>query len=86
MVEEDGRPYSSSVEHRGHVDKLAFTAVAAPATTNADAVESSGTPSEPLDVLRDQDVYGADGPLATNKEIYSYYAYYAGNNGIGSFQ
>lgn len=23
---------------------------------------------------------------ATRKELYSYYAYYAGNNGIGSFQ
>jgi hypothetical protein len=86
MVEQDGKPYSSSVDHRSHVDKLAFTAVAAPATTNTDVAESSGTPSKPLDVLRDQDVYGADGPLASKKEIYSYYAYYAGNNGIGSFQ
>lgn len=25
-------------------------------------------------------------PAATKKELYSYYAYYAGNNGIGSFQ
>lgn len=25
-------------------------------------------------------------PPATRKELYSYYAYYAGNNGIGSFQ
>jgi hypothetical protein len=86
MVEQDSRPYSSSVDQKGHVDKLAFTAVAAPATYPVDGAESSGTPSEPLYVLRDEDVYGADGPLATNKEIYSYYAYFAGNNGIGSFQ
>ena len=26
------------------------------------------------------------GPPATRKEIFSYYLYYAGNNGIGSFQ
>lgn len=25
-------------------------------------------------------------PAATKRELYSYYAYYAGNNGIGSFQ
>lgn len=25
-------------------------------------------------------------PPATKRELYSYYAYYAGNNGIGSFQ
>jgi hypothetical protein len=85
MVEQDSRPYSSSVDQKGHVDKLAFTAVAAPATTDVDGADSSGTPSKPLHI-RDQDLYGADGPLATNKEVYSYYAYYAGNNGIGSFQ
>jgi hypothetical protein len=26
------------------------------------------------------------GPPATRKEIFSYYLYFAGNNGIGSFQ
>jgi len=31
------------------------------------------------------DQYG-DGTPATKKELYSYYTYYAGNNGIGSFQ
>lgn len=31
-----------------------------------------------------QDQY--EGPPATTKEVAAYYAYYAGNNGIGSFQ
>lgn len=29
---------------------------------------------------------GPYGTPATRKELWSYYAYYAGNNGIGSFQ
>lgn len=36
--------------------------------------------------IRDLDQYLPQGPPATKKEVLSYYAYYAGNNGIGSFQ
>lgn len=30
--------------------------------------------------------YDESDPPASRKELFSYYAYYAGNNGIGSFQ
>jgi hypothetical protein len=36
--------------------------------------------------LQDLDQYTSKGAPATKKEVWSYYAYYAGNNGIGSFQ
>lgn len=65
-----------SFDDKNHVDKLAFTAVAAPNEKNE---------RDPHD-LRDQALFTADGPIATKKEVYSYYTYYAGNNGIGSFQ
>lgn len=61
-----------------HVSKLAFTAVAAPGSID----ESARPPHE----IRDLDQYVPYGAPATQKEVFSYYAYYAGNNGIGSFQ
>jgi hypothetical protein len=65
------------VEH--HHTKLAFTSVAAPAP------DAGGASSlVPCDL--DDDVEHANGPPATKKEVFSYYTYYAGNNGIGSFQ
>lgn len=58
------------------IGKLPFTAVAAP-----DPEVRSGTVA-----ATDLHHYsGSDNPAA-QKEIFSYYAYYAGNNGIGSFQ
>ncbi len=62
-----------------HISKLAFTAVAAPGPGSS---TGSNAPHE----IHDLDQYVPFGPPATKKEVYSYYAYYAGNNGIGSFQ
>lgn len=56
--------------HPEAVHKLAFSAVAAPNssnTSNLDVSSSQGTP-------------------ATKKEVWSYYAFYAADNGIGTFQ
>jgi hypothetical protein len=64
-------------KEQDHINKLPFTAVAAP-----DPTESSGDSHEP----RDLDHYKVSGSPASRKEVASYYAYYAGNNGIGSFQ
>tara|TARA_R110002060_G_scaffold17740_1_gene24575 strand:- start:1090 stop:1317 length:228 start_codon:yes stop_codon:yes gene_type:complete len=61
-----------------HISKLAFTAVAAPGPESS----SASTPHE----IHDLDQYTPVGAPATKKEVYSYYLYYAGNNGIGSFQ
>lgn len=61
------------------VSKLAFTAVAAPDP-------AAPSPSTAPHDIRDLDQHIAIGPPATKKEVYAYYAYYAGNNGIGSFQ
>jgi hypothetical protein len=59
-----------------HISKLAFTAVAAP------------DPDSPPNghEIHDLDEYVPIGTPATRKEVWSYYAFYAGNNGIGSFQ
>ncbi|CZR54319.1 related to AUT4-breakdown of autophagic vesicles inside the vacuole [Phialocephala subalpina] len=65
-----------------HISKLAFTAVAAPGPGSSD---ESTTPHNPHEI-RDLDQYIPVGAPATKKEVISYYAYYAGNNGIGSFQ
>jgi len=62
-----------------HISKLPFTAVAAPDPTYP---SNSTAPHE----IRDLDQYIAKGPPATKREVISYYTYYAGNNGIGSFQ
>jgi hypothetical protein len=67
----------TSKQDEVHPTHLAFTAIAAPAMT--DSVESS--PSHAYN----HDAHKA-GPVVTRKELYSYYTYYAGNNGIGSFQ
>ncbi|TAQ83537.1 hypothetical protein B7494_g8137 [Chlorociboria aeruginascens] len=66
-------------EHEKEVvvlDTLPFTAVAAPDP------ESGAKERAPHDLIH----YTPVGAPASNKEVYSYYAYYAGNNGIGSFQ
>lgn len=62
-----------------HPTKLAFTSIAAPAPDASG--QSASAPSD----LQDYD-HVSEGPPATKKEVFSYYAYYAGNNGIGSFQ
>lgn len=62
-----------------HATKLAFTSIAAP-----DPDASGGSALAPSD-LDHYDAH-ANGPPATKKEVFSYYTYYAGNNGIGSFQ
>ena len=59
------------------ISKIPFTEATSPALQ-----ESSGDSTEP----RDLDSYKPIGAPATRKEVWSYYAYYAGNNGIGSFQ
>jgi len=56
------------------ISKLPFTAVAVP------------DPEDPSSSPHDLDHHQNNGPPATAKEVASYYAYYAGNNGIGSFQ
>lgn len=60
------------------VDKLAFSAVAAPGST-------SETGENPYDTT-DLDIYPGHGSPATRKEVWSYYAFYAADNGIGTFQ
>lgn len=62
-----------------HISKLAFTAVAAPGPA------SPSSPTSRHDI-KDLDQYVPQGAPATTKEVWSYYSYYAGNNGIGSFQ
>lgn len=58
------------------------------ATTSTAVVPDPGSSfasSKPHNI-KDIDPHTAQGPPATKKEVWSYYAYYAGNNGIGSFQ
>lgn len=62
-----------------HISKLAFTAVAAPGS------DDSTRPHNPHEI-QDLNQYVPVGAPASKKEVFSYYAYYAGNNGIGSFQ
>lgn len=67
--------------HEGHpeaVEKLAFTAVAAPGS-------SGDSGKNPLEIA-DLDLFSPNGPPATKKEVWSYYAFFAANNGIGSYQ
>lgn len=45
-------------------------------------VSSNGTSTLPHETV----AYATVGQPATRKEVWSYYCYYAGNNGIGSFQ
>ncbi|CZS93364.1 related to AUT4-breakdown of autophagic vesicles inside the vacuole [Rhynchosporium graminicola] len=51
----------------------------------ADVAAASRDSTPPHDT-HDLDQYNPVSPPATKKEVYSYYLYYAGNNGIGSFQ
>jgi hypothetical protein len=69
-----------SPQEQDHASKLPFTAEYG--GSNGD---SSGESTGPRD-LDDSDSYKPIGPPATRKEVWSYYAYYAGNNGIGSYQ
>lgn len=68
-------------------------------TTNADDIElrksdfavadSSSPPAESINAqeLRfNPHLAEPVGPPATKKEVWAYYTYYAGNNGIGAFQ
>ncbi|RAL68785.1 hypothetical protein DID88_007476 [Monilinia fructigena] len=61
-----------------------FTAVAAPGSYQSaeDETLDTGTGTGTIVSAHQQ----ATGPPATRRELWSYYAYYAGNNGIGSFQ
>ena len=68
-----------SEREEDHISKLAFTAVAAPG-------EPPTTGSPKSYEIRDLDQYAPKGPPASTKEVWSYYLYYAANNGIGSFQ
>lgn len=70
-------------EEQDHISKLPFTAVAAP--DRGDSSRGS-TSAQELREPHDLDHYNSSSPPATAKEVASYYAYYAGNNGIGSFQ
>lgn len=40
----------------------------------------------PESIARRVQSHDENDSAATRRELYSYYAYYAGNNGIGSFQ
>lgn len=71
--------YRAEREEILHVDKASFTSVAAPEN-------ASSNDSRILCEIRDQDAKDPVGAPATRKEVWSYYCYYAGNNGIGSFQ
>lgn len=50
------------------------------------SVQDSPKADEAEPMARRLESHDVNGPPATRKELYSYYAYYAGNNGIGSFQ
>ncbi|KAF7881090.1 uncharacterized protein EAF02_006981 [Botrytis sinoallii] len=76
----------TAAEHET-VDKLPFTAVAAPDSYQSAEDRTAGTE---IGSALSNHVFHAHqkdtGPPATKKELWSYYAYYAGNNGISSFQ
>ena len=63
------------IPHEADPIELPFTAVAGP-DEGGSVNGSNSLPNV------DQHI----GPPATRKEIFSYYLYYAANNGIGSFQ
>lgn len=66
------------------VGKLPFTAVAAPGSSGS--YQSVDDTTAATEVVANAPSHQNTGPPATRKELWSYYAYYAGNNGIGSFQ
>ncbi|KAF2178036.1 hypothetical protein K469DRAFT_754767 [Zopfia rhizophila CBS 207.26] len=72
-------------QEQKHPTKLAFTSIAAPDPQEPKESQESRQPSLVPHDLHYQNPNPND-PPATKKELYSYYAYYAGNNGIGSFQ
>jgi hypothetical protein len=61
---------SEAEAHPEAVDKLAFSAIAAPDSSNASDLTAFSTHGSPT----------------TKKEVWSYYAFYAADNGIGTFQ
>jgi hypothetical protein len=66
-------------------EKLGFTSATVPDPASAAYEDPAPAPAlGPHDL--DHYSYDKNDPPATKKELYSYYAYYAGNNGIGSFQ
>ncbi|KAK2005203.1 hypothetical protein LZ32DRAFT_696755 [Colletotrichum eremochloae] len=67
----------TSEQEENHPTKLAVTFIAAPDQSAESSVE--------VPDLHHYDDHKI-GPTVTKKELYSYYTYYAGNNGIGSFQ
>lgn len=48
--------------------------------------ETTASPEQLTESFPDNEVYTKTGTLATRKEVLSYYAYFAGNNGIGAYQ
>lgn len=50
------------------------------------SVQNSPKADGPEPMARRLESHVENDPAATRRELYSYYAYYAGNNGIGSFQ
>ena len=72
------------------MDDMAITGDSHPKKSafNSYAVRDRESDVEPSLGLYGHDHYKYDksDPPATTREVYSYYAYWAGNNGIGSFQ
>ncbi|CAL3965120.1 hypothetical protein PZA11_002060 [Diplocarpon coronariae] len=64
------------------ISKLALTAAATPGPRPS----SISAPPHKIRHLDQQTFVGSVGAPATRREVWSYYCYYAGNNGIGSFQ
>jgi MFS-type transporter involved in bile tolerance (Atg22 family) len=73
------QPELRSETEQDPISKMSFVAAAAPGPSSSN---NSTAPHE----IKDLHQYTPQGPPATDKELYSYYLYYAGNNGIGSFQ
>ena len=70
-------PENTFLPGRDEISKLAFTAIGSP-----DSKDPGAGPAAPHNL----GLYITNGPPATRKEVLSYYAYFAGNNGIGAFQ
>ena len=62
---------------------MAFLEKSGEEATKPSALTGAETQSHSMDI--DQTPSRSSTP-ATRRELWSYYAYYAGNNGIGSFQ
>jgi hypothetical protein len=70
---------AAAAAHPEAVDKLAFSAVAAPGSSEQSAEKDSPN-------ARDLSINEQISKPATKKEVWSYYAFYAADNGIGTFQ